>query len=140
MVIVAVAALGLNTVPTLSVEDCTWKLPLAIEFAVGVNFNPAPPSAVVMNELFAIAVVPLFLNSVPPVMLVILKLVTSAPSTAFLVMTRPVVDCVSSFVVVLVTDGVSGTVPTVSTKVSLMLTAVLLMVFVTVTVMVVVPL
>src|SRR5437660_5529218 len=140
IVIVAVAAPALSTVPTASVELCTWKLPATIELAVGVNFNPAPPSAVVMNELLAIAVVPLFLNSVPPVMLVILKLVTSAPSTAFLVMTRPEVVCVSSLVTLLVTDGVSGTVLTVSTNVSLMLTGVPLIVLVTVTVIVVVPL
>src|SRR5260370_1096914 len=92
MVIVAVAARGLSTVPTASVEPCTWKLPATIEFAVGVNFNPAPPSAAVMKLLLLITVAPSFLNSVPPVMLVILKCVTSAPSTAFLVITRPLVD------------------------------------------------
>jgi len=47
---------------------------------------------------------------------------------------------VSSLVVALVTEGVSGTVPTVSTNVSLMLTTVLPIVFVTVTVIVVVAL
>src|SRR6266850_8169139 len=91
-VIVAVAALGLNTVPTLSVEPCTWKVAFPKEFAVGVNFNPALPSATVMKLLLGITVVPLFLNSVPPVMLVILKKPTSAPSTGFLVITKPLVD------------------------------------------------
>src|SRR5882762_4655502 len=140
IVIVAVAAPGLSTVPTASVEPCTWKLPATIEFAVGVNFNPAPPSAAVMKLLLVIIVTPSFLKSVPPVMLVILKCVTSAPSTALRVMTRPEVDCVSSLVVALVTDGVSGTVPTVSTNVSLMLRATAPIDFVTVTVIVAVPL
>ena len=49
---------------------------------------------------------PSFWNSVPLVMAVILKCVTSAPSAALREMTRPLLVCVSSFVVALVTDGV----------------------------------
>ena len=40
---------------------------------------------------------------------VILKCVTSAPSAALREITRPLVVCVSSLVVALVTDGVSAT-------------------------------
>ena len=53
-----------------------------------------------------IAVIPSFLNSAPLVIPVILKFVTSAPSAAFFVITKPVVVCVSSSVVAGVTDGV----------------------------------
>src|SRR6266550_1451820 len=70
-------------------EACTWKLPFAFEFSGGVNFNPALPSANVMKSLLLICVVPLFLNNVPPVMFVILKLVTSVLSAALRLITRP---------------------------------------------------
>ena len=62
-----------------------------------------------MKLPLAICVVPSFRNSVPLVMPVILKCVTSTPSTALREMTRPDVVCVSSLVVALVTDGVSAT-------------------------------
>src|SRR5438067_1686204 len=104
-VIVAVADPLLSPVPVLSIEPCTWKLPLPLKFAVGVNFKPALPSANVMNWPFVIGVLPSFLNSVPLVMLVILKNATSLPSAAWRLMTRPVVVCVSSFVDEFVTDG-----------------------------------
>ena len=58
--------------------------------------------------MLLIGVVPSFLNSVPLVMLVILKKATSLPSAALRLMTRPVVVCVSSFVDELVTEGVSA--------------------------------
>ena len=48
-VIVAVEKPVLSPVPVLSIEPCTWKLPLPEKFAVGVNFKPAFPSAKVMN-------------------------------------------------------------------------------------------
>src|SRR5229473_750961 len=79
-----------------------------IRLAAGVNFNPALPCAKVMKSPLLIGVTTLFWNRVPLVIPVILKCVTSAPSTALRVMTRPDVDCVSSLVVVFVTDGVSA--------------------------------
>ena len=84
-------------------------------------------------------VVPLLLKSVPPVMPVILKCVTSAPSTALRERTRPDVDCVSSGVVAVVAVGVSAIGFTVSTNVSLIVCVVPATVSVTVNVMVVVP-
>jgi len=65
-----------------------------------------------MKSPLLIWVVPLFWNNVPLVMLVILKTVISAPSTAFLVITKPEDVCVSSLVVALVTPGGSPTDPT----------------------------
>src|SRR5712664_200087 len=108
-VICAVAKPLLRPPPTPSVPACTWKLPMPEKLAVGVNFNPALPSAIVMNWPFVIGVVPSFLNSEPLVMLVILKCVTSVLSTAFRLMTNPEVVWVSSLVVAFVTDGVSPT-------------------------------
>src|SRR6267378_853412 len=81
---------------------------MPLKFAVGVNFNPALPSAKVMNVLLGIGVIPSFLNREPLVMLVILKCVTSVLSTAFRLMTSPEVVCVSSFVDESVTVGVSA--------------------------------
>ena len=79
-----------------------------------MNFNPALAWAKVKNVLFVTGVVPSFKNSVPLVlMFVILKCVTSAPSPALRLMTRPELLCVSSFVVALVTLGVSATEVTV---------------------------
>ena len=92
--------------------------PLPLKFGAGVNFNPAPPCATVMKSPFAIWVVPSFLNNVPFEIPVILKCVTSTPSTAFLVITRPLADCVSSFVDAPVTDGVSATALTVVERVA----------------------
>ena len=66
-----------------------------------------------INVPLVIAVVPSFWNSVPFVIAVILKCVTSAPSAALRLMTRPEVVWVSSFVVAFVTDGVSATALTV---------------------------
>ncbi len=89
-----------------------WKLKVVVGLnrsAAGVNFNPGAPCAAVIKSPLLICVVPLFRNNVPFVMPVILKLVISAPSTAFLVITRPEVVCTSSLVVAGVTDGVSGT-------------------------------
>src|SRR5204862_5255497 len=63
-VIVAVADPLLKPPPDESVAPWTWKLPLANEFAAGVNLKPALPSAKVMKSLFAIAVVPSFLHGV----------------------------------------------------------------------------
>src|ERR1700674_4056010 len=108
-VIVAVADPLLKPLPDESVAPWTWKLPLAKESAAGVNFNPALPSAKVMKLLSAMTVVPSFLKSVPPVMLLILKCVTSVPSAAFRLITSPEVVWVSSLVVALVTEGVSAT-------------------------------
>jgi len=93
----------------LVVEACTVKLPLPLKFAAGVNFNPALPCATVMKSPLLISVVPLFWYSVPLLMPVIWKWVTSAPSAALRLITRPVVLCVSSLVVALVTEGVSTT-------------------------------
>jgi len=68
-----------------------------------VNFKPAFPSAKVMNEPFVICVVPSAWNSVPLLIPVILKCVTSTPSAAFREITRPPLDWVSSSVVAFVT-------------------------------------
>ena len=62
-----------------------------------------------MNVPLLIGVVPSFLYSVPLLIPVILKCVTSAPSAALREITSPLVVCVSSLVVALVTDGVSAT-------------------------------
>ena len=56
-----------------------------------------------------IAVVPSFWNRVPPAMPVILKNVTSAPSTELRVITSPDDDWVFSFVVAAVMTGGSAT-------------------------------
>src|SRR5712691_2930630 len=106
-VIVAVAV-PLRPLPVPSVAACTLKPKVVVglnRFAAGVNFNPALPSAKVMKSPLLIWVVPLFLKSEPLAIAVILKCVTSAPSAALRLMTRPVVLCVSSLVVVPVTDG-----------------------------------
>src|SRR5439155_1332153 len=57
----------------------------------------------------------------PLVIPVISKCVTSAPSTALRLMTRPDVVCVSSLVVALVTDGVSATGVTLKLTVAVLL-------------------
>ena len=57
----------------------------------------------------------MFWNRLPLVIPVILKCVTSTPSAGLREMTSPLVDCVSSFVVVPVIDGVSATGTTVMT-------------------------
>src|SRR5437879_13817687 len=118
---VAVTRLPHNPALVLFSDACTWKLNVVVglnRLAAGVNFNPALHWATVMKSPLLIGVVPLFWNSVPLVMPVILKFVTSAPSAAFRVMTRPEVVCVSSFVVALVTDGVSATALTVMVAVA----------------------
>src|SRR5260221_546759 len=138
-VIVAVAVPPPRPASTLLSEACAVKLPVPKKSAAVVNFSPAFPSAKVMKSLFAIGVVPSVWNSVPFVIPVILKWVTSVPSAAFRPITRPLVVCVSSLVVALVTDGVSATGVTVSRNVSLMLTGVPPIVLVAVTVIVVVP-
>src|SRR5258707_15532253 len=91
-VIGAVAVLPPRPAFELLVEACTWKLnivPGLDRLFAGVNFNPALPSAKVMKSPLLICVVPLFLNSVPLLMPVILKLLTSVPSAALRLMTRP---------------------------------------------------
>ena len=108
-VMVATTVLPPRPASPLEVEAWTVKLPLPLKFAVGVNLSPAFPSANVMNVPLVIGVVPSFLYSVPLVMPVILKCVTSAPSAALREITSPLVVCVSSLVVALVTDGVSAT-------------------------------
>src|SRR5438105_7918147 len=135
---VAVADPGLTPVPT-PLAACTLKLKLdpgLNRFAAGVNRSPALPSAKVMKSPLLIGVAPSCLNSAPLVMFVILKCVISAPSTGLRLMTRPDVLWVSSFVVALVTEGVSPTWLTVNKKISVMLW---LLASLTVTVMVDVP-
>ena len=107
----AVAA-GPSPVPPLLASPATSNvnvLPGLNKFADGLNLSPALASAKVMKSSPLICVVPSFLNSVPFVMLVILKCVISLPSTALREMTRPLVDCVSSLVVASVTVGKSAT-------------------------------
>ncbi len=97
-------------------EACTLKLPAAVESGDGVNRSPAEPSANVMKAPSAIGVTPSFWNSVPLAMPVIRKWVTSAPSAGFLDNTSPDVVWVSSGVVALVTEGVSATGATTTSK------------------------
>src|SRR5882762_5629695 len=107
IVAVAVPPLKLPRPASEALNDaCTVKLPLEVP---GVNFNPAFPSANVMKSPLLMTVVPLFLNSVPPVIPVILKWVTSAPSAGLREITSPEVVCVFALVVAFVTDGVSAT-------------------------------
>ena len=108
-VMVAVTTLPPSPPSLLLSDACTWKLAVPKKFAEGVNFSPAFPWAKVMKPPLLICVVPSFWNSVPLVMFVILKCVTSVPSAAFRETTSPEVDCVSSLVVAFVTDGVSAT-------------------------------
>src|SRR5262245_54097423 len=56
----------------LLVEARTVKLPVPEKFGAGVNFRPAAPWATVRKLLLATAVVPLFRNREPLLMLVIL--------------------------------------------------------------------
>jgi len=62
------------------VDACTLNCPVAVESSDGVNRRPAAPCAIVMNAPFAIGVAPSCWNSVPLVMLVILKWPTTTPS------------------------------------------------------------
>src|SRR6266850_5897054 len=107
IVAVAVPPLRLDRPASEALRDaCTRKLPFTVP---GVNFNPVLPSAKVMKSPLLIGVVPLFLNNKPPVIPVILKWVTSAPSAGLREITKPEVVCVFALVVALVTDGVSAT-------------------------------
>ncbi len=99
------------------------KLPLPAKFAAGVNLSPALPSAAVTNDPSLICVAPSFLYSVPFVIPVTLKCVTSRPSAGLREITRPLVVCVSSLVAAPVTDGVSATALTVMPTVSVSLCA-----------------
>ena len=103
-------------------DACTSKPKVSpaplLRFADGVNFNPAPPWATLMKSPLTMGVVPSLWNRVPPVMLVILKKVTSAPSAPFGLITSPAADWVSSSVTVAVTVGVSATGLTVRAMVS----------------------
>ena len=78
-VIVATTVLPPRPASPLEVEAWTVKLPPPLKSAVGVNFSPAFASANVMNVPLVICVVPSFLYSVPLLIPVILKCVTSAP-------------------------------------------------------------
>src|SRR5262245_2169063 len=108
---------------TLLTDACTLKLAepmLLLKSGDGRNTNPKPAtlaaSATRIKSPLLICVDPSCLNNVPLVILVILKCVTSAPSAALRVITRPVLLGVSSLVVVPVADGVSATAVTVMTK------------------------
>src|SRR5437763_1701652 len=74
----------------------------------GVNFSPALAIANVMASPLLIWVVPLFLKSVPPWILVMMKVPISEPSTALREMTSPEVVCLLMVVVAGVTLGVSA--------------------------------
>src|SRR5947207_159710 len=94
--------------PAPSVAPWTSNDAVPLNPAVGVNLSPAAPSATVM-KVFAAIGVKSFLKSAPLLMLVILKCVTSAPSTALGVTTRPDVVVTLTSVVAGVTDGGSAT-------------------------------
>src|SRR5439155_5398568 len=130
---------GPTPAPSASVAPWTAKLADPKKFGDGVNFRPAFPSATVMTALSAMTVVPSFLNSVPFAIAEILKCVTSGPSAGLRLSPRPLVVCVSSLVVALVTPGASAIEKTTSAKVSVAVNGVPPIVFVAVTVMVVVP-
>ena len=89
--------------------------PVAVESVAGVKRRPAAPCAIVMNAPLPIGVVPSFWNSVPPVMFVTWTCVTSAPSAALRLTTRPDVVCVLVRVEAFVIDGVSATAVTLMT-------------------------
>ena len=110
-VIVAVTVEPPSPASLLLVEACAVKCPSAFESCDGVNFNPARPSANKTKLSAVTTVVPSLRNNVPPVMFVIFRCVTSLPSAALRLRTKPEVLCVSSSVVASVTDGVcaSGT-------------------------------
>src|SRR4029450_3858963 len=101
----------------LVVDAWTSKLAVPKKFGLGVNLRPAAAGRDVMKSPLLIGVVPLFWYSVPFVMFVTLTCVTSAPSAGFFGTTRPLVVCVSSFVVAFAIDGVSATGFTVTVKV-----------------------
>src|SRR5213078_4776045 len=103
--IVAIAP-PLRPVPLPSMAACTLNVAEPTKPADGVKRRPAAPCATVMDAPSAIGVVPSAWNSAPLATLVILKEVTSAPSTAFGVMTRPDVVCTCATVVAPLTDGV----------------------------------
>src|SRR5262249_31246986 len=81
-VMVAVTRLPPRPALLLLVEACTWKEPVPKKLGLGVNLRPALAWAKVMKEPSLTGVVPSLRNSVPLVMFVIWKLVTSAPSAA----------------------------------------------------------
>src|SRR6202050_2302842 len=115
-VIVAKTTLPPRPPTTFVVDACTSKLNVLTglyRLVVGVNFRPASPCATVMKVVFVIAVTPSFWYSVPPVMFVISKYAAAVPSAGLGVSTRPLVVCVFSVVVALVTLGVVAAAVTV---------------------------
>ena len=104
--IVAVITPPPSPASPLLIDAWTWNDAVPKKFAAGVNFRPAFPWAKVMNWPFVTGVVPSFRNSVPLVMPVILKWVTSLPSAALRLITNPLVVCVSSLAVALVIEGI----------------------------------
>ena len=74
-----------------------------------MNFKPALPCANVMKLPLVMGVVPSLRKSEPFAIAVILKWVTSGPSTALREITSPDVVCVLGLVLALVTPGVSAT-------------------------------
>src|SRR5262249_41979240 len=98
-VIVALTVLPPRPPSAADVDACTVYIQLPNDSALGVIFNPALRSAIFLYVPLFISVVPSFLYSVPSVIAVILKCVTSLPSAALREITRPLVVCVSSLVV-----------------------------------------
>src|SRR5436190_13841314 len=92
-----------------------------------------------MTALLAIGVVPSCWNSAPLTMPLILKCVTEPASAGLGVITRPDAVATSANVVALVTAGVSAIGLTTRSKVSIAVKRIALMVFDTVTLIVVVP-
>ncbi len=90
-------------------DACTLKpklVPGLYSPVAGLNLRPACPWAAVMNWPLESAVTPLFRYNVPPLMLLIWKYAAAVPSLALGVSTRPLVVCVFSLVVALLTAGV----------------------------------
>jgi hypothetical protein len=90
-VMVAVTTLPPRSPTALLVEAWTLNEPMPAKLALGVNFKPAVAWAKVMKAPLVIGVVPSFRKSAPLVMLVIWKWVTSLPSVALRLMTKPLV-------------------------------------------------
>lgn len=122
IVIVAVTGFPPSPALLLLVAARITNEPLPLKLVLGVNFKPALAWSKVIKLLVGMAVVPSFWKSVPLLMLVILKCVTSLPSAPLRLMTSPLVVCLFSLVVALVTLGVSATGRTVSTKLSIAIT------------------
>jgi hypothetical protein len=119
-IIVVVAILPPKPLSSPVWEACTSKLPSVLVSVVGVNLSPALPSSTVMKSPLLMIVAPSFLYKVPYWICVILKWLTSIPSSTWREIFKPEVVWVSSSVSAGVMVGVSaiGTIVIVTVLVS----------------------